>query len=110
MCDLGVGVHTCVGGFNSLAYWGSKVHPSFYEINVSANNFAKNCDITRSERAHSLKLFCMYDKRIEISKNKIEWRRKNLPKVKIFSNLQVHHLILAFIIHNNILNCSSQLY
>ena len=47
----------------------------------------------------------------------------NLPKVKIFSTLQLHHLILAFIIHNqiifvyihkyihalyNIMNCSKQ--
>ena len=29
-----------------------------------------------------------------------EHRLNNLPKVKIFSTLQVHHLILAFIIHN----------
>ena len=59
------------------------------------------------ERAHSLKLFCMYDKRFEI-KNKIEWRkqnhrRNNLPKAKIFSTLQLHHLILAFITHNQII-------
>ena len=27
----------------------------------------------------------------------------NLPKVKIFSTLQLHHLILAFIIHNQII-------
>ena len=66
------------------------------------------CIIT-SQRAHTLKLFCMYDKRFEISKKKLEWRRKqnhrlnNLPKVKIFSTLQVHHLILAFIIHNQII-------
>ena len=39
----------------------------------------------------------------------MEWRRKqnhrrnNLPKVKIFSTLQLHHLILAFIIHNQII-------
>ena len=39
----------------------------------------------------------------------MEWRRKqnyrlnNLPKVKIFSTLQVHHLILAFIIPNQII-------
>ena len=39
----------------------------------------------------------------------MEWRRKqnhrrnNLLKVKIFSTLQLHHLILAFIIHNQII-------
>ena len=51
----------------------------------------------------------------------MEWKRKqnhrlnNLPKVKIFSTLQVHHLILAFIIHNHkyihvfyIMNCSKK--
>ena len=58
----------------------------------------------QGERAHSLKLFCMYD-----IKNKIEWRRKqnhrlnNLPRVKIFCTLQVQHLILAFIIRNQII-------
>ena len=31
------------------------------------------------------------------------WRVCNLPKVKIFSTLQLHHLILAFIIHNQII-------
>ena len=30
-------------------------------------------------------------------------RLNNLPKVKIFSTLQLHHLILAFIIHNQII-------
>ena len=30
-------------------------------------------------------------------------RLNNLPKVKIFSTLQVHHLILAFITHNQII-------
>ena len=29
-----------------------------------------------------------------------EPQTNNLPKVKIFSTLQVHHVILAFIIHN----------
>ena len=58
-----------------------------------------------------MKLFCMYDKRFAIS---MEWRRKqnhklnNLPKVKIFSTLQVHHLNLAIIIHNK--NISLLLY
>ena len=41
----------------------------------------------QDERAHSLKLFCMYDKRFEIYKKKIEWKQNhrlnNLPKVKI---------------------------
>ena len=31
-----------------------------------------------------------------------EPQTNNLPKVKIFSTLQLHHLILAFIIHNQI--------
>ena len=58
-----------------------------------------------------------------------EPQTNNLPKVKIFSTLQLHHLILAFIIHYQIIflyihstymhyimncskkmNCSSQLY
>ena len=49
-------------------------------------------------------------------KNKIEWRRKqnhrlnNLPKVKIFSTLQVHHLILAFIINNIYISNYNYLY
>ena len=55
----------------------------------------------RGERAHSLKLFCMYDKRFEISKTK--WNGGALPKVKIFSTLQVHHLILAFILRNQVI-------
>ena len=63
----------------------------------------------RGELAHSLKLFCMYDKRFEISKTKQNRGGNrttdfnNLPKVKIFSTLQVHHLILAFIIRNQII-------
>ena len=32
-----------------------------------------------------------------------EPQSNNLPKVKIFSTLQLHHLILAFIIHNQII-------
>ena len=77
----------------------------------------------RGERAHSLKLFFMYDKRFEISKRKQNHRLNNLPKVKIFFTLQVHHLILAFIIRNQnifvyihkyihalyIMNCSKKL-
>ena len=56
------------------------------------------------ERAHSLKLFCMYDKRFEIKKQ-IEWRRKqnhrrnNLPKVKIFSTLQLQFVCIHKFIH-----------
>ena len=44
----------------------------------------------------------------EIKKKK-EWRRKqnhrcnNFPKVKTFSTIQLHHLILAFIIHIQII-------
>ena len=49
----------------------------------------------RGERAHSLKLFCMYDKRFEIYRMEEETdpQTNNLPKVKIFSTLQVHYLI-----------------
>ena len=56
------------------------------------------------ERAHSLKFVCMIRGLRYQKQNRMEeetnHRLNNLPKVKIFSTLQVHHLILAFIINN----------
>ena len=56
-----------------------------------------------------LKLFCMYDKRFEIQKTK--WNGGGnrttdvtiYPRLKYSPLLQLHHLILAFIIHNQII-------
>ena len=50
----------------------------------------------RGERAHSLKLFCMYDKRFEISKIKLKGGGNRTTDLTIY----LHHLILAFIIRN----------
>ena len=52
-----------------------------------------------SERAHSLKLFCMYDKRFEISKTKLNGGGNRTTDLTIY----LHHLILAFIIRNQII-------
>ena len=49
------------------------------------------------ERAHSLKLFCMYDKRFEISKTKQNGGGNRTTDLTIY----LHHVILAFIIECN---------
>ena len=49
--------------------------------------------------SHSLKLFCMYDKKFEISKTKSNGGGNRTTDLTIY----LHHLILAFIIRNQII-------
>ena len=58
------------------------------------------------ERAHCLKLLCMYDKRFKFQKQNrketeiVTWTEQFTQGYNILHRLKVHHLTLAFIIHN----------
>ena len=54
-----------------IAYWASEASPTLgCSIEISRDIILEKWFPLWGERAHSLKLFCMYDKRFEISKTK----------------------------------------
>ena len=77
---------------------------SYNQFHAFKRTYTRKCFRIQGERAHSLLCFCIQIIRKENEKGEIEQQQTHqfTKGCNILHRLQVHHLTLTFIIHNNI--------